>query len=245
MTSYTKTIKIAGVDESVIRENIKDISEGGNPAVEIRSCAGETHISVTGSGEDEHEAKKIAKPIVKEIKSRYGAMIYTTDSDVTLEQTVVELLEKNGLTISTAESCTGGLLSGRIINVPGASDIIKVGFVTYANKAKRKYLGVRKSTLEKYGAVSEQTAAEMVKGLLSETKADVGLSTTGIAGPDGGTDEKPVGLVYIGCSVCGNIRVKECHLKGDRMQVRQRTVTEALNLLRMCILEYFTETKLK
>ena len=189
MTTYSKTIKLAGADVQVIKENIRDISEGSNPQVEITGYAGETHIVVTGSGEDEHEAKKIAKPVVKEIKSRYGAMIFTTDSDVTLEQTVVELLEKNNLTISTAESCTGGLLSGRIINVPGASDIIKVGFVTYSNKAKRRYLGVRKSTLEKYGAVSEQTAAEMVKGLLSETKADVGLSTTGIAGPDGGTDE--------------------------------------------------------
>ena len=245
MTTYSKTIKLAGVDAQVIKENLKDITEGSDAAVGITGLEGETHICVTGSGVDEHEAKKIAKPVVKEIKSRYGAMIYTTDSDVTLEHTVVELLEKNGLTISTAESCTGGLLSGRIINVPGASDIIKVGFVTYSNKAKRKYLGVRKSTLEKYGAVSEQTASEMVKGLLSETKADVGLSTTGIAGPDGGTDDKPVGLVYIGCSVCGNVKVKECRFKGNREQIRQHTVTEALNLLRMCILEYFTETKLK
>ena len=244
MNTYSKTVKIAGVDEAVIRENIKDLASDG-PLVEVTYDAGETFIKVSASSEDESEAKKIAKPVVKELKSRYGAMIYSTDTDVTLEQTVVELLQSNGLTISTAESCTGGLLSGRIINVPGASDIIKVGLVTYSNKAKRKYLGVKRSTLDKYGAVSEQTAKEMVRGLVTETKADVGLSTTGIAGPDGGSDEKPVGLVYIGCSVCGNVRVMECHLEGDRTQVRLRAVTEALNLARMCILEYFTETKLK
>ena len=245
MTSYSKTVKIAGVDDAVIKENLKELTESTTPSVVITSDAGETHICVTGSGEDENEAKKAAKPVIKDIKARYGAMIFTSDADATLEQTVVELLEQNNLTISTAESCTGGLLSGRLINVPGASDVIKVGFVTYSNKAKRKYLGVKKSTLDKFGAVSEQTAKEMVKGLLAMTKADVGLSTTGIAGPGGGTDEKPVGLVYIGCNVCGNVRVKECHLKGDRMQIRQRTVTEALNLLRICLLEYFTETNLK
>ena len=245
MSTYSKTVKLAGVDEQVIRDGVFDISEGSSATVTVSYNAGEAFITVSGEGEDESAAKKIAKPLVKELKAMYGALIYTTDEEVTLEQTVVELLDKNGLTISTAESCTGGFLSGRIINVPGASDIIKTGFVTYSNKAKRKYLGVRKSTLEKYGAVSEECAKEMVKGVVSETKSDVGLSTTGIAGPDGGTPEKPVGLVYIGCSVCGNIRVRECHLSGDRDQIRNRTVTEALNLVRMCLLEYFTETKLK
>lgn len=245
MSIYKKTVKIAGVEEQVIRDNIIDLAHDADAEVTISYDSGEAFICVKGEAEDESDAKKIAKPLVKEIKARYGAMIYTTDEDVSLEQTVVELLDKNGLTISTAESCTGGLLSGRIINVPGASEIIKTGFVTYSNKAKRKYLGVRKSTLEKYGAVSEECAKEMVKGLVAETKSDVGLSTTGIAGPDGGTPDKPVGLVYIGCNVCGSIRVKECRLKGSREQIRKRAVTEALNLLRMSILEYFTETKLK
>ena len=241
---WSKTVKIAGVDEAVIKENIKDLSQGENPTVRVSSDPGEVYITIKGTGEDEDGAKKLVKPLVKELKSRYGAMIYST-GEATLEETVVDLLEKNSLTISTAESCTGGLLSGRIINVPGASDIIKVGFVTYSNKAKRKFLGVKKSTLDKYGAVSEQCAREMVKGLIAQTKADVGLSTTGIAGPDGGTEEKPVGLVYIGCSVCGSVKVMECHFDGTRSDIRQRTVAEALNLLRMCILEFFTETKLK
>ena len=243
--AYSKTVKIIGVDADAVKSDIADLIGTGGVNVTVTEQIGETHVHVSAVAEDDSEAKKIGKPIVKELKARYGAMIYTTDDDETLEQTVVELLDKNGLTISTAESCTGGLLSGRIINVPGASEIIKIGIVTYSNRAKRKYLGVKRSTLDKYGAVSAETAKEMVKGLLSETKADVGLSTTGIAGPDGGTPDKPVGLVYIGCNVCGSVRIKECRFTGDRMQIRQRTVTEALNLLRLSLLEYFTETKLK
>ena len=156
---------------------------------------------------------------------------------LSLEEEVVNLLAKRHLTVSTAESCTGGLLSGRIINVAGASDVINIGFVTYSNEAKMEYLGVRKETLDLYGAVSEQTAREMVAGLVRKTGSDAALSTTGIAGPDGGTPEKPVGLVYIGCNVCGRITVEECRFDGDRMQVRQQSVTEALTLLRNCLIE--------
>lgn len=242
---YSKMVKIVGVGESKIEDEIKDLIHSDNPTVATYAKTGEVHVRVTGSGKDESEAKKIVKPVVKELKARYGAKIYSTDEEVSLEQSVVELLEKNNLTIATAESCTGGLLCGRLINVPGASEVVKEGVVTYSNKSKRNILGVKKSTLEKYGAVSEQTAKEMVKGILSLSKADVALSTTGIAGPDGGTDEKPVGLVYIGCNVCGRVKVKECHFRGTREIIRNRTTTEALSLLRMCILEYYTETKLK
>ena len=242
---YSKMIKVVGVGESKLEEEIKDMIHSSNPTVATYAKTGEVHIRVTGSGKDEEEAKSVVKPVVKELKSRFGEKIYTTDENVSLEQSVVELLEKNGLSVTTAESCTGGLLCARIINVPGASKVIKESVVTYSNKAKRKRLGVKKSTLEKYGAVSEQTAGEMAVGACELAKADVSLSTTGIAGPDGGTDEKPVGLVYIGCNVCGKVKVKECHFRGTREIIRTRTVTEALSMLRMCLLEYYTDTKLK
>lgn len=242
---YSKMIKLVGIGESKLEDEIKDLIHSSNPTVATYAKIGEVHIRVTGSGKDEEEAKNVVKPVVKELKARFGEKVYTTEENVNLEQAVVELLEKNDLTIATAESCTGGLLAGRIINVPGASSVIKEGIVTYSNKAKRKRLGVKKSTLEKFGAVSEQTAKEMVTGVIELTKADVALSTTGIAGPDGGTNEKPVGLVYIGCNVCGRIKVKECHFRGNREIIRTRTVTEALTMLRMCILEYYTETKMK
>lgn len=156
--------------------------------------------------------------------------------DISLETAVVKLLKNRGFTITCAESCTGGLLSGRIINVPGVSDVYKAGFVTYSNKAKHKLLGVRNSTLKKYGAVSPQTAWEMAAGAARATRSDVALAVTGIAGPDGGTPEKPVGLVYIGCSVKGKVTVKKYHFSGDRRKVRESTVAAALRLLRKCIL---------
>lgn len=238
---FSTMVKMCGVGESVVETDIADLIESNNPTVATYAKTCEVHVRVTGSGEDEKAAKKAVKPMVKELKSRFGGKIYSTDDNVTLEQAVVELLINNNLTVATAESCTGGLLAGRIINVPGASDVFKEGIITYSNKAKKNRLGVKKSTLSKYGAVSEQTAKEMVKGLLNYTKADMGLSVTGIAGPDGGTDEKPVGLVYIGCSVGGKIKVKECFFKGNRQKVRESTVATALVLLRTCILEYFSE----
>ena len=154
---------------------------------------------------------------------------------MTTEERAVALLKECGMTISTAESCTGGLLAGRIINVSGASDVINVGFVTYANEAKMKYLGVSEDTLKDHGAVSPECAYEMADGVTKQMNADVGLSTTGIAGPDGGTCEKPVGLVYVGCSVRGAVKVKELRLSGTRDEIRNRTVEEALSFLLECL----------
>ena len=150
------------------------------------------------------------------------------------EQIVKELLEK-GYTVTTAESCTGGLLAGRILNVSGASAVYNEGYITYSNEAKHRLLGVSNETLELYGAVSEQTAKEMAEGVAKASNANVGLSTTGIAGPGGGTPEKPVGLVYVGCSIEGQTIVKKCLFKGDREANRNASVEEALKLLQKCL----------
>lgn len=146
------------------------------------------------------------------------------------EYELVKKLTKKCYTITTAESCTGGLLSATIVNVDGASNVLCSAFVTYANEAKEQYAGVSHDTLEKYGAVSEQTAAEMCLGCTRTAGADLGLSTTGIAGPGGGTPEKPVGLVYIGCCLHGNVTVERHVFSGDRAQVRSQTVKAALDL---------------
>ena len=148
-----------------------------------------------------------------------------------LEEKIVQELQKRGYTITTAESCTGGLLAGRILNVSGASSVYNEGHITYSNEAKERLLGVNHSTLEQFGAVSKETAAEMAKGAALCAKADVGLSTTGIAGPTGGTPEKPVGLVYVGCYYNGDVTVKECRFTGDREQNRNAAVEAALELL--------------
>lgn len=150
---------------------------------------------------------------------------------MTLEEQIVKKLREKGYTITTAESCTGGLLAGRILNVSGASEVYMEGYITYANEAKERILGVKPETLETYGAVSKETAEEMAIGAARAAKAEVALSTTGIAGPGGGTVEKPVGLIYISCFLNGEVQVRELRLHGTREENRQDTVTETLKLL--------------
>jgi PncC family amidohydrolase len=154
-----------------------------------------------------------------------------------LEFQVAACLEEQGLHMATAESCTGGLLAGALVNVPGISRWFEEGYVTYSNHAKEKLLGVSHDTLERFGAVSEQTAGEMAAGAAKAAGAELALATTGIAGPDGGTAEKPVGLVYIGCCLRGNIHVEKHIFSGDRQSVRSQTVQVALGLA----LQFLTE----
>ncbi|MBQ7147782.1 MAG: CinA family protein [Pseudobutyrivibrio sp.] len=145
-------------------------------------------------------------------------------------------LVSKGLSVATAESCTGGLIASSIVDVPGASDCFNEGYVTYSNEAKMKNLGVKDSTLIACGAVSYETASEMAKGVRKKAKADFGISSTGIAGPGGGSPKKPVGLVYVGCAYGQDqCKVLELHLKGDRTQVRQAAANEALKLFEECL----------
>lgn len=239
---YSKTVKLCGIGESKAETMVADlISEQSNPTIAPYAKTGEVHLRITAKAEDEKEAKKLIKPVVKELKNRFGMNVYTTDETITLEQAVVDLLLANNLTVTTAESCTGGLLSAKLINVPGVSEVFKSGHVTYSNKAKHKLLGVKKPSLDKYGAVSESVAKEMAKGAAVSSKADVAVAITGIAGPEGGSDAKPVGLVYIACSVCGKIKVKEYNFSGNRNKIRESSVIAALTLMRQCILEHYSE----
>ncbi len=241
-TIFSRTVKICGVGESRVETMIEDlINAQDNPTIATYAKTGEVHIRVSAKAEDEVMAKKLCKPVIKELKERFADNIYSTDDNVTLEKAVVDMISAEGLSLAVAESCTGGLLAGRLVNVPGISDTFKSGLVTYSNKSKRRLAGVKKATLDKYGAVSKQTAIEMVKGTAALTKADVTLATTGIAGPGGGTEEKPVGLVYIACYVCGKVNVGEYHFSGSRQKIRENTVTAALNLMRQCVLEYHNE----
>lgn len=241
-TIYSQTVKICNLGESKAETLVADmIADQSNPTIAPYAKTGEVHFRVTAKAEEEKAARKLVKPVVKELKSRFGSNIYTTEEDVTLEKAVADLLTANRLSVVTVESCTGGLLAARLINVPGISEVFKAGLVTYANKAKRRLAGVKKSTLDKYGAVSEQTAREMAKGAALLHKADVAVSITGIAGPDGGTEKKPVGLVYIACCVCGTVTVKEFHFSGNRSKIRESSVSYALSLMRECILQYYSK----
>lgn len=239
---FSQTVKICGIGESKAETMIKDmIDKQTNPTIATYAKNCEVHLRVTAKAADEKEARKLVKPVVKELKNRFGPYVYTTNTDITLEKAVVDLLAANKLSVSTVESCTGGMLAARLINVPGVSDVYKSGYITYSNKAKRRILGIKKGLLEKKGAVSEEVAKEMAKGAAAISKAEVTVSVTGIAGPDGGTDEKPVGLVYIACSVCGKMKVRKYNFKGNRAKIRETTVSSALILMRQCILEYYSE----
>lgn len=230
---YSKMVKICSVGESRAETMILDLLEQqSNPTIAPYAKTGEVHLRVTARAAGEEQAEALMKPVMDELFRRFGDKIFTTREDVTLEEAVVELLREKNFTLTTAESCTGGLLAGRIMNVAGASSVYCEGYITYADAAKEKLLGVNKSTLESYGAVSRETAHEMAEGAAKAANADAAVSVTGIAGPGGGTEEKPVGLVYIGCYVRGRVRTEEFYLTGNRQKNRDYAVVRALTLLR-------------
>ena len=238
--SYSKTVKICGMEEEEVKRQLQDLLAVQNKLVVMfQSVPGEVNIRISAQSEKEEEAKDRVKSVVRELKIRLGSCIYTTNPKVTLEETIIQLLKEQELTLTTVESCTGGMLSARLTNVAGVSGVFKQGFITYSNKAKRKFVGVKKMTLKKYTAVSEQTAWEMARGGAILTNSDVCVSVTGYAGPDGGEDGQPVGLVYIGCNVKGRIEVEEFHFSGDRREIRELAVVNSLTLLRRCILENY------
>lgn len=231
-------VKLCGLGESFVETEISDLIEKQtNPTIATYAKTGQVHLRVTAKAANEKEARKLMKPMIKELVNRFGTHIFTMNENEDMEEVIVRLLKERELTLTTAESCTGGLIAARITDVPGASEVFKQGLVTYSNRAKRKLLDVKKSTLKEYGAVSEKTAREMAKNGAFITGSDICISVTGIAGPDGGTEEKPVGLVYIGCCYNNKTTVKEFHFKGERRKVRELTVANALTMLWECILE--------
>lgn len=238
--SYSKTVKICGMEETQVREKITDLLSAQSKVVFMFITGpGEVDIRISSQSEQEEEAKSRVKSVVRELKIRLGSSIFTTNPNVTLEETIVQLLKEQKMTITTVESCTGGMVSARLTDVAGVSEVFKQGFVTYSNRAKRKLIGVKKMTLKKYTAVSEQTAWEMARGGALMTESDVCVSVTGYAGPEGGEHGEPAGLVYIGCNVKGKIAVEEHHFEGDRRTVRELATVSALTLLRRCILENY------
>jgi nicotinamide-nucleotide amidase len=237
---YSEMVKICGIGESKAETMIRDLIDGqSNPTIAPYAKTGEVHLRVTAMAPDREQGKSLVKPLVDELFKRFSNNIYTTNESENLEDIVVQLLIKYGIMLTTAESCTGGLLTGRIINVPGASAALGEGFITYSNDAKQKYLRVNEQTLKEHGAVSRETASEMALGAMAATGTKASLAITGLAGPDGGTDKKPVGLVYISCVVNDSLTVNEYHFKGNRQKIRETTVIFALNQLRLAILKEF------
>lgn len=230
---YSQTVKIVGPGESSVETQILDmLNTQENPTIAPYAKTGEVHLRVTARAKDEKEAREKTAPVVEELYRRFGNAVYTTDADETLEMALTKLLIKKKYTMTTAESCTGGMIAARMVNAPGVSAVLKSGFITYANEAKEELLGVSHDTLEKFGTVSRETAEEMAEGAVKAAHTDVAVAVTGIAGPDGGTKEKPVGLVYIGVNVRGNVEVREYHFSGSRQKIRESVTAAALTFLR-------------
>lgn len=235
---YSVIIKVCGIGESLVEDQIQDlINAQTNPTIATYAKTGEVHLRITAKAKNEEAAKALIKPMSEELYRRFGQNIYTTEEAVTLEEHLVDLLKSHNLKLTTVESCTGGALSARIVNVSGASEVLMQGLVTYTNEAKQQFVRVRPETLDTYGAVSEQTAREMAEGAAAHTNCNISVSVTGLAGPGGGTSEKPVGLVYIGCCYNGKTVVKEFHFNGNRSKVREQAVVQSLILIRNCILD--------
>lgn len=238
----SRVMRLYGIGESALEIAIEDILDSQtNPTVALYAKEAEVTIRITAKAKNEEEAKVMLDEKSAEIKEIVGKYVYAEgdssimDGESALEYSVAELLVKRGKTIAAAESCTGGLVAAQLINYPGISEVFVEGCVTYTNEAKVRRLGVSHDTLDKYGAVSEQTAREMAEGIRREAGSDIGVATTGIAGPGGGTDEKPVGLVYTAVCVDGETFVRENHFSGDRRKVRNRATRQVLSDLRMIL----------
>ena len=233
---YSRELRAFGMGESELTYRIRDIiAAQTNPTVAPYVKTGEVTLRVTAQCRDEAEGERLAAPMIDAICERLGPIVYSTHGEP-LPALCVRLLREQERTLAIAESCTGGLLTSSIVDVPGCSACLIEGAVTYANDAKMRRLSVSAQTLDTDGAVSSRCAREMAEGLRSAAGANYALATTGIAGPDGGTPEKPVGLVYVALASADGTAVRELHLSGDRARIRALSTLHALDLLRRALL---------
>jgi nicotinamide-nucleotide amidase len=227
---FSYHLHIFGMGESAVESVLRDMMlEGQNPTIAPYCTAGEVRLRVTAQAENEKEAAALCQAAIGRIMtSEVGQYVYGVadgqTGEVTLERVAVEELIRQGKTVATAESCTGGLVAKRLTDIPGSSAVVLGGFVTYTNNMKITQLGVRPETIASYTELSEQTAAEMARGARERTGADIGISTTGLAGPGGGSDDCPVGTVYIGISTKAGERTKRLSLSPQRKRDYIRTV---------------------
>ncbi len=236
---YSVTIKECGIGESLLETRLLDMIDAQtNPTIATYAKTGTSEVRITARAATEEEAAELVKPVAKEIKARLGNAVFTTDANKNIEDAVVALLKKYDLRITTAESCTGGMVGAKLVNVSGASDVYTHGFITYSNKAKRKILGVNKDTLKKYSAVSREVAKEMAKGAVFAADADVSVAVTGYAGP-ADTKEEPKGLVFIACSVKDKVIVEKYNFSGNRQKIRESAAVKALDMVRTAVLSAY------
>jgi nicotinamide-nucleotide amidase len=228
---FTRTLHTVGIAESELDRRIEDLFRTlENPKIAVLAHDGRVDVKITAKAPDPKTADEMIAPLESALRERIGPGIFGVD-DQTLEGAIVQRATALGLWLATAESVSGGGIADAIVRVPGASDCFRGGIVAYHNQVKIALLGVDAESIERHGAVSEQVACDMAKGARDRLGADIGLSTTGIAGPAGGTPQKPVGLVWYGLSAGDETVARSFTLPGDRADVRRRAVTLALNFL--------------
>ncbi len=227
----SKVLRLFGSGESAIAASVKDLMDSANPTLAPYAKDSEVILRITAKAKNETEADKLIADMQAKVSERVGQYIYSND-DEEMKHVVYRMLSERSMTIAAAESCTAGMFTAMLADIPGASDVLKESVVTYSNEAKEKYLGVSHETLERFGAVSEQTAKEMAEGIRRVSGADIGIGITGIAGPGGGTAEKPVGLVYVGAACSEKTVVRQLNLIGSRQKVRYASCLNALNEVR-------------
>ena len=231
----SRFLKIFGLGESNVETLLSDLFHSGNPTLALYCGPGEVTARITARAAAPEKAEAMIQPVYEEILRRVGEACYGEGVNRTPADAVLELLKNRGETVTFAESCTGGLLCGAFVDCAGASDCLKESFVTYANEAKEQMLGVKSETLARCGAVSGECAREMALGAARAAGADWAVSVTGIAGPGGGTAEKPVGTVWIGVAHGGAAQAREYHFRGQRQWIRKLSVVNALNQLRLAM----------
>jgi nicotinamide-nucleotide amidase len=230
----SKTLHFAGIGESALAEKVQEFLDARDPTVAPLAGQGRVRLRITTRAATEEEALDKISPVEREILSRLDDFYYG-QGDETLEGAVARLLQERDATLALAESCTGGLLAKRLTDMPGSSAYFTEGLVTYSNEAKERLLGVPHALLLEYGAVSEPVARAMAEGARTVSSADYGLSVTGIAGPDGGTEEKPVGLVFVGISDARGTFAEKLDFSAwarSRDSIRERSTNRAFDLLR-------------
>lgn len=226
------TLKTIGIGESRLETIIKDIiNEKSNPTIATYASDGIVDIKIVAKGNNENEVDTLLNEAIKKIENRISKQIYSYKNE-NIENVVFKLLKDKNLKIAFCESCTGGLISSKFTQIPGVSEVFDRSIVTYSNLSKIEELNVKEITLDKYGAVSKETAMEMAQGLLNKTNVDIALSITGLAGPTKQNENKPIGTVYIGIATRKTTKVIEFKFNGDRKSVQNRAAINAFNELR-------------
>lgn len=232
----SRFIRIFGIGESAMEEMIIDLIDNQtNPTIAPYAKDGEVTLRVTAMCKSDEEGLKLLEPTINEIKKRLGNAVYSTDNEE-LHEVAARLLIEQKKTIAFAESCTGGLAAAKFASIPGVSACLDRGYVTYSNRAKVEELGVSEETLKAHGAVSSETALEMAEGARKAAGTDIAVSVTGIAGPDGGTEEKPVGTVFIAIADKNGSEFKQLKLRGNREKIRNVSTLHMYDLIRRKIM---------